>query len=250
VRSGPFSGYYCDRDNLPLVLSSLIKQAEPAPEFITLLHRDDDDLASLFDELQLPLKKISYKNSALNIFAQYINPSQALNILQGDYTPKRESNALLQPWKAVAALVTILVMLQLIYAGILGQQLETQNKQLTQQIEQQFKQAIPGARKFNNIRNRMERTLKDLRGGKGTDQPDFLHLLSTAANALGADKKIIIQAMVYRNKHIDLELQADSLQSLENLKTKLASLRDIKAVLSTSIEKDKVNGRLRLEKQG
>ncbi|MDH5485808.1 MAG: type II secretion system protein GspL, partial [Gammaproteobacteria bacterium] len=44
VRSGPFSGYYCDRDNLPLVLSSLIKQAEPAPEFITLLHRDDDNL--------------------------------------------------------------------------------------------------------------------------------------------------------------------------------------------------------------
>jgi type II secretory pathway component PulL len=96
----------------------------------------------------------------------------------------------------------------------------------------------------------MEQTLKELRSGKGMDQPDFLHLLSTASAALGADKKIIIQAMVYRNQHIDLELQADSLQSLENLKTKLTGLRDIKAVLSTSIEKDKVNGRLRLEKQG
>ena len=251
IRTGAFSGQYCERENLPLVLPSLIEQSETAPEFLNVLHKEDDlELDSLFDQLQLPLRKVSWQNSVLNVFSRNLASAQQLNILQGDYTPKRESNIRLLPWRSVAAIAGTLITLQLIYAALLGNQLEDKNRQLTVQIEEQFKQANPGARKFNNMRNRMEHTLKELRSGKGSDQADFLQLLATASGALGADKKIIILAMVYRNQHIDLELQADSLQTLENLKAKLASLRNIKTVLSTSIEKDKINGRLRLEAQG
>ena len=99
------------------------------------------------------------------------------------------------------------------------------------------------------MQKRMERRLTELRGGVGDDEEAFLDLLSGAAQSIDS-KQITIHGMVYNNKHIDMELQANSLQALENVKNKMNSIKNIKTTLSTSVEKDKVKGRLRLERQG
>lgn len=251
IKTGPSSGLYIDRQNLTTMLPLLIAEATPAVTSITLYHEDNDShAAELLGELDTSLSIKSFTTSPLSILAQHLHDARQLNILQGDYAPKKQRSPLLKPWKAVAALAGVWLILQLIYAGIETVQLKEKNQQLTLQIEKEFKRAIPSAKKFTGMRSRIKTTLKELRGGLSDDtQQHFLQILADATPALASNPKITINGIVYRNRRIDIELQADSLQSLEAVKNQLVAIPQLKTLLSTSVEKDKVNGRLRLEKQ-
>lgn len=251
IKTGHSSGLYLDRQNLASLLPLLLAEATPVVTAITLYHEENDNhAADLLAELDVSLSIQSFSDQPLAIFAQHLHDARHLNILQGDYTPKKQSSPLLKPWKAVAALVGIWLILQLVYAGVETMQLNAKNQQLTRQIEKQFKQAIPDAKKFTGMRSRIKTRLKELRGGLSDDnQHHFLQILADATPALASNSKISINGIVYRNRRVDIELQADSLQSLEAVKSQLVAIPQLKTLLSTSVEKDKVNGRLRLEKQ-
>ncbi|HEY9049916.1 MAG TPA: type II secretion system protein GspL [Gammaproteobacteria bacterium] len=252
IKSSHAAGLYCDRDNLSVVLASLQTSAETPAEAILLLHHDDDtEAAQLLNKINTQLSIETWAGHSLSVFAKHLGDARQLNLLQGAYTPRREGSKLWQYWKVAATITGIWLALQFVYAAVEIKLLHTQNQQLTASIEKEFKAIIPDARKFNNMQKRAERRLQELRGG-GTSVDDdlFLQMLADAATALSANSNISIHGMVYRNKHIDFELQADSLQSLETMNSQLSSIAGIKSVLSTSVEKDKVKGRLRLEKQG
>ena len=249
IKTAPNQGYFCDRDLVAAFVQSLIDEQEQAPQTVTLFYQDDDALADqLLAGIDTQVESKTFQQHPLSVFAEHLNDARTLNLLQGKFSPKRESNALWQPWKAVAAMALVWLVIELIYAGFEIRQLQFQNQQLTVEIEQIFKQANPGTRKFHNLKNRMKSRLKQLRGGAGDDGETFIELLADAAPVLG-DKKITIHGMAYSTKHVDMELQAPSLQDLEQLRNQLSSAPSVKVTLSTSVEKDKVKGRLRLEKQ-
>ena len=130
-------------------------------------------------------------------------------------------------------------------------QLEQKNIALTKKIETEFKRALPSAKKISNMRKRVERKLSDLKsGGSGSDNSGFLQILSKVSPALADNDKIQIKAAVYRNNYIDVDLTAKSLQDIEKIKDELAAIPGIKTVLSTTVEKNSVKGRLRLEAKG
>ena len=250
IKTGPNMGHFCDRDILPSFVPALIEQAQQPPRSLLFYHDDNDaHAADLLSNLDIALSIQSYSDHPLQVFAANTSDARQLNMLQGKYAPRRESSALLQPWKSVAAVAAVWLLLQLIYAGFEIKQLQHKNQQLSVDIEQAFKRAIPGTRNYTNMQKRMERRLNELRGGGSSDEEAFLELLSGAAQSIDSEK-ITIHGMVYNNRHIDMELQAKSLQALESVKNKMNSIRNIKTTLSTSVENDKVKGRLRLERQG
>jgi general secretion pathway protein L len=251
IKTENFNGQYCDREILPFIIPALLKNTESAPEKISFYHKDEDEhAADLLADVELSLNIKTYADHPLQVFSSNLQGTQELNILQGKYAAKREGSALLKPWKAVAAIASVLILLQLVYAGSEISQLDAKNLQLTMQIEKEFKRANPGARKFHNIKKRMERKLKELRGGGEKSDQVFLQILSEAAPVLSSNKNIDIQGIVYKSKRIDIDISADSLQALEAIKNKLAVKRKLKTILSTSVEKDKTRGKLRLEIQG
>ena len=252
IKTGAFSGYYCDLEILPVFLQTLINQQDEKPESV-LVYSSEQQPADLeqLNNIDIEIKPVISIQSAINIFSKNLPVAKQLNILQGSYAPRRESSGLLQPWKSVAAIFMAWICLHLIYAGFQTSQLRDKNLELTGLTQKEFKKANPGTRKYNNMQKRMEQLLKEARGdSNNNDNQLFLKLLSEAAPALSSNKKVTINAMVYRNKFIDIDLQADSLQTLEAVKTKLAATSGLKIVMSTSVEKDKVKGRLRLETQG
>ena len=250
IKTSPVQGLYCDRINLHDILKNLIEETG-LKQLSIMHHRQDAEITDDFTDLGVGVNSRSYHDSPLEILLAAYNNPQQINILQGAYAPQRKSSALWKHWKPAAALAALWLVLQMVTAVIETRQLEEKNIQLRAQIEKAFKQANPGARKFNNMRKRMERRLKELQSGGGDGNEElFLQLLADTAPVLSQQKKVNIKAMVYRNKHIDIELSADSLQTLEAIKNSLESKQGIKIVLSTSIEKDNVTGRLRVEKQG
>jgi len=249
IKTSTNRGFYCDRINLVHVLPSLI--TDKINDLNIIHHKSDAALNDEFSEYELNINKHSYNESALEIFAANVNQADQINLLQGRYAPQRAQSIFWQHWKSVAALVGVWIILQLTNAQIESHQLVEKNLQLTAKIERVFKKANPGTRKYNNMRKRMERRLKALQsGGRDNNDEVFLKLLADTAHVLSQQKQLNILAMVYRNQHIDIELSADSLQTLETVKNQLSQQINIKSVLSTSVEKGKVSGRLRVEQQG
>lgn len=252
IKTSDFSGYYCDLDNLGMFLTALIAKQKNQPALLKIFCNEQQipDLEQL-KENGVEIQTETYKETPLHIFSANLKSPAQLNILQGNYTPKRESSGLLQPWKSVAAIFAIWMCLHLVYAGFEIRQLKSKNIELTGLIQKEFKKANPGTKNYSNMKKRMERRLTELRGGgDNNDQQLFLKLLSEATPALASNNKITINGIVFRNKFVDLDLQADSLQTLESVKSKLTATAGLKIVMSTSVEKDKVKGRLRLETQG
>lgn len=252
IKMSADQGCYTDRDNLATLLKILLAKTSPAPQQLHLIHADDDShAAELVEHNDMALSVETFEADALAIFANNLQFAQSLNILQGQYTRKKQTDFAWQPWRAVAALAGTWLVLQMGMAIMETRQLEQKNLQLARQIEQQFKLALPDAKKYTGMRNRMKNRLKELKSGNSSSGDElFLNILAEATPALASNKKVTINGISYRSKHLDLDLQTDSLQNLEAVKNKLATIRGIKAVLSTSVEKDTVKGRLRLEIQG
>ncbi len=252
IRTGSNRAHCCDRENTALIVDALLQQATQTPESILFISRESDHEAESILDLDIQIEHRNYKNHSLEIFAQHIRQINDFNLLQGEFTPKRQTSfGWLQPWKAVAGITAVWITLQLGYAVLETSQLEASNLEISKQIEQQFKRAMPEARKTSNMQKRVERKLSELKSGAGsTSKEGFLQILDKASPIISSSKKIDIKAAVYRNNYIDMDMSASSLQDIEKLKAQLDKLPGIKVVLSTSVEKDMVKGRLRLEANG
>ncbi|VAW69481.1 hypothetical protein MNBD_GAMMA10-1794 [hydrothermal vent metagenome] len=251
IKTDHIQAHSCDRENLPLILQALLKQ-HGSPDSIAYYYKADDNIAeTLLDEMDITLETRPYQTHALEIFAQHINDNPSLNLLQGEFTPKRDSSGWFQPWKATAAVAAIWMVLHLSYAGIATAQLEEKNIALKKQIDKEFKRAIPDARKMSNMQKRVKRRLKDLKAASsGSKNDGFLEILSKVSPVLKNNEKLNINGAVFRNNYIDVDLTAKTLQDIEGVKNQLSEISGINAVLSTSVEKGKVKGRLRLEAKG
>lgn len=256
IKTSASQAHSCDRENLSVILQALLTEQTDAklelPERITYYTKEDDSEAqNLLDDIDIEIDSQHYKNHALEIFVQNISETQSLNLLQGEFKLIRESNLWLKPWKSVAAVASLWLVLQLSYDSMLASQLETKNLELTKQIEREFKRALPDAKKMTNMQKRVERRLSDLKSGStGGNKNGFLQILSQVSPILAKNEKIDIVAAVYRSNYIDIDLTAKTLQDIESLKNKLAVVPGIKTVLSTTVEKSSVKGRLRLEAKG
>lgn len=252
IKTGHSQAHCCDRDNLPIILQALLEQSETEPDALTYYYKADDDIAeSMLDGIEIKVEPQAYQNHALEIFVSNMREVQSLNLLQGEFTPKRESNTWFKPWKSVAGLAAFWLVIQLTHVSMLANQLEKENIALSRQIEKEFRRAIPEAKKMNNMQKRVERRLNELKsGGSGNNQSGFLQILSKVSPALTGNDKFNINAAVYKSNYIDLDLSSKTLQDIEQIKSKLSAIPGINTVLSTTVEKGNVKGRLRLEAKG
>lgn len=253
IKTGHTQAHCCDQENLPTILNAIVEQADNPPSLTSLYHKADDELPEdLLAQCNLETHPKTFQNHPLEVFVQHLNNTHELNLLQGEFAPKRESSlGWLLPWKAAAILAFVWISLHLTYASIISHQLSADNLELSRQIEREFKRAVPEARKMTNMQKRVERKLKDLKSTSGShSETGFLKLLDKTASILVGQKSIDIKAAVYRNNYIDIDLSSKSLQEIEQLKTKLDKVPGITSVLSTTVEKQSVKGRLRLEAKG
>jgi general secretion pathway protein L len=243
----------CERENLEVILRALLEQASDKPAQIKCFSTEADQAQLAFlQQLDTEIILQPIKSHPLEIFAGQLEQLASLNLLQGEFAQKRKSaNNWLQPWKYTAIAASLFVALYLGLLSLQSRQLEAENILLSKNIETEFRRAMPDARSLSNMQKRVERHLQELKSAAGRDNSNhFLHLLSSATPALSQASNITINAAVFRSNHLDLDISTNSLQNIEQVKSQLLKLPDIKTVLSTTVEKDSVNGRLRLEAKG
>ncbi len=251
------NGLVVSHDILPyIVTSKLHDEKQNKPEKI-LLFSEKDDTAS-FDQLKteninddgnIELVNIVYNTHPLVVFCGNYKQAMSLNLLQYDFKPKRKTSGYWQHWRLAASLTAVWLVLHLGLTIFQHSQLQQANNIAKAKIEKIYKRSFPQSRKIVNPRVQMEQKLKELKGTAGSGNKGLIFLLAESFGTLSHDKdNITLQSLTFRNNRMDIGLEGSNLQAVENLNKNLNNNKKIKSeITSSSSEKDKVKGNLRIE---
>jgi len=252
------NGLMISHDLLPYVLKSKLQdESQTRPEKILLFSEQAN--ASAFDALRdenilddIEISSIVYNTHPLVVFCGNYKQALPLNLLQHAFKPKRKSSGYWQHWRLAASLAAVWLALHLGLTGFQQAQLKQENIATKAKIEKIYKTAFPKSRKIVNPRVQMEQKLKELKGNAGNSNKGLIFLLAESFGTVVHDKKnFTLQSLTFRNNRMDIGLESSTLQAIENLNKNLNNNKNIKSeITSSSSEKDKVKGNLRIEGRG
>lgn len=253
-------GMVVSHDILPYIVSSKIRDEEHECPAKILLFSEQEN-TDCFDILKqetviaesgIELINIVYNTHPLVVFCGNYKQAAALNLLQNEFKPRRKSTGYWQHWRLTASLAAVWLILHLGLTGFQHAQLKEANTITKAKIEKIYKQSFPQSRKIVNPRVQMEQKLKELKGSAGNSNNGLIFLLAESFGTLSHDKKnITLQSLTFRNNRMDIGLEGSNLQAVENLNKNLNNNTKIKSeITSSSSEKDKVKGNLRIEGRG
>jgi general secretion pathway protein L len=257
LQTGVRNGLIISHDILPYIVSSkLHDEKQDRPEKILLFSEQNESTS--FDQLKekgidddagIELVNIVYNSHPLVVFCGNYKQAMPLNLLQYDFKPKRKTSGYWQHWKLAASLAAVWLVLHLGLTAFQHSQLKDANIITKAKIEKIYKQSFPQSRKIVNPRVQMEQKLDELKGTAGSSNKGLLFLLAESFGTLSHDKdNITLQSLTYRNNRVDIGLEGSNLQAVETLNKNLNNNKKIKSeITSSSSEKDKVKGNLRLE---
>jgi len=252
------NGMLLSHDLLPYVLTNRLQdETQERPEKILLFSEQEND--SAFDTLKsenlseddIEIVNIVYNTHPLVVFCGNYKQAAALNLLQYEFKPKRKTSGYWQHWRMAASLAAIWLVLHLGLTSFQHTQLKDSNLATHAKIEKIYKKSFPKSRKIVNPRVQMEQKLKELKGSAGNSSQGLIFLLAESFGTLSHDKKnITLQSLTFRNNRMDIGLESSNLQAVENLNKNLNNNKKIKSeITSSSSEKNKVKGNLRIEGQ-
>ena len=251
------NGMLTSHDILPYVLKNKLQdETQEKPEKILLFSEQEnsggfDQLKSeaIFDDNSIETISIVYNTHPLVVFCGNYKQAAPLNLLQHEFKTKRKTSGNWHHWRLAASLTVAWLVLHLGLSNFQYAQLKDNNDITKAQIEKIYKQSFPKSRKIINPRVQMEQKLKELKGSAGNSSQGFVFLLAESFGSLSHDKKnITLQSLTFRNNRMDIGLESSNLQAVENLNKNLNKNTRIKSeITSSSSEKDKVRGNLRIE---
>ncbi len=245
VRSGDFAGFVTDIENFS-TLFSLLAAREQIPQRAQVFGETVLDLHDVETEF------VDQRQQALEVLAQGWARGPLINLLQGPYSRSQEWGRMLRPWRASAALLLAGLLLSVITTGVDYYRLSREQAQLRADIEAVYRKAFPETKRVVDARAQMEQQLNQLQRRAGGGNTDFLFMLAETASVLRATQGIDIQGASYRDGRLDLDLQADSLQILDQLKQSLAGSGRMQAEIQSATTEagQKVKSRIRVQGVG
>ncbi len=251
VRTGQQSGWVADIDNLDALLRIALHEAGNArPDQVRVIACTHPmPLPDLLADTDIVVNIEQSNESVLAILGRGYNEKNIINFLQGAYNRREQLGKLWKPWRPAAAMLAILLFIQVGIKITDYVHLKTESDELTQQIAQTYLRTFPDARKVVNPRAQMEQRLKELRGGD-TESSGFLPLLAIIGQTLKETPGLEIQRINYNEGKIDLALIIGDLQSLDQLKQRLATQTGLTANIESAASRDnKVEARLQISGQ-
>lgn len=243
-----------DRDILPVILESALKQRTENPPEKIIIFSDEgkttEDLSAVVGD-NIEVLSVSYNTDPLVVFCGQYKHALPLNLLQDKYKPKRNNTAQWDKWALAASLAAVWLVLHLGTVAFQHFDLKAKNKTLSAQITSTYKKSFPQSKRVVNARVQMEQKLNALKGNKGGGDSSMMQLLIDASTALTNDKSLTIESINYRNNRMDIGLISKNLQSIETLNTSLNKSSGLKSeITSSSSAKENVKGNIRLQRAG
>lgn len=185
----------------------------------------------------------------LDAFTAGLDRAPAFNLLQGAYQPKRDQRIAWRRWRwpAVAAAIWLVLALGTWISTYVSLSLEQQR--LREAMVATVRDAFPGATVTNDPRGLLTSRLMSLKQQGG--ESGFLDIFSAVGEAAAQQPGLTLQAVSYRDGRLDISVNADTVQTLDALKTALNSDSRWHAEVQAANNKgDHVEGRLQIKTEG
>ena len=249
VRSGPFSGYVADSENLGLLLAAEPHDEEAPLPVLRLLLREHSQLPNT-DAFAAETQVQQFAGDPLIIFSSGVD-ANAVNLLQGAFSRSGEWLRILQPWRSTAALLLVGLLVSAMVMGIDYFRLSRESDQLRAEIEDTFRKAMPGDTRIVNPRVQLQQQLEAVQRGLGAGG-GFLGLLARSGAIFKEMQGVEIQGVTFRGGRLDVDLVISNLQLLDELKQKLSQGNKLSVDIqsATTAADQRVQSRLRIQGVG
>lgn len=165
----------------------------------------------------------------------------ALNLLQGAYLPRNRVNGLARHWRRTAVLASIALLLLAAHPVIDRHKLVDKVAEQRQEMEQLYRQAVPGSGAVDDPARRLQSAL----ASRGLGQSDgAMRLLAQAAPVIAADGHLSLDSLEYRDRRLALIVQATAVSDLDRLRQALAQSGLEAEITGTTPGTNGVEGRL------
>jgi general secretion pathway protein L len=245
VRTGAYSGFVVETDNLKLLLAGQEQPEDSPPRRVTVRMPVGAVLPDL-GTAAAAAEITRYEGSALMLFSQGLD-SGFIDLLQGPYSRNQEWGKIWRPWRATAALLLAGVLLSNIVTGVDYFRLRGERDDLNARMQAVFMESFPGTKRVVDPRVQMQQQLEQLQRQAGSSAR-FLVLLARSADVLRTAKDVEISGASYRAGRLDVDLTAANLQVLDQLKQSLSAHGLAVEIQSAAADAgQRVKGRLRIQ---
>jgi len=182
--------------------------------------------------------------SRLALYANGIATAPHINLLQGEYSPKKHFDKAWKPWRWTAGLVALLGVVWFGSQWMDLRQLRAEESAIDVETARVFKEALPNSRMVRP-RAQIQATLNSL--GSGSND-GFTNRMNQIAASLATQPQTKLRSISYRNGRFDLDLTTDALPTLDSLKAEIAKRGSLSmTVQSANRDKEGLRGRVRIE---
>lgn len=190
----------------------------------------------------LPAHALHHIEHALQALAAQALPP-VLNLLQGDYVPRRRSGGARRAWRRAAGLAAATLLLCFLQAVVDRQKLAGKVAAQRDEMAQLYRSAVPGAVAATDPSRQLQSVLAARGLGRGEDVMD---MLARAAPALAGGARVTLESVDYRERRLELVVQAADVVGLDGLRQRLVAAGLSAEIAGTTAGTQGVQGRLRI----
>jgi general secretion pathway protein L len=206
ARTGKFSGFACDKQNLAVLLELKLADQTIPPAAVNIINYAPDTFAQATQhapekDFLLALANLDEKNT--------------LNLLQGAFQPKRTATYSKKIWTMTAWLAIAWIAVVLTCNLITLTVLRHQNTKLESAINTIYKHNFPAATSVVAPKSRMTEKLNNLTNDNHKNR--LLVWLAYLAKSDAQIKALKLKQLEYRNNQLSLEFTAPSFASIDSL---------------------------------
>jgi len=206
-------------------LADAAPEAPMPPEVTTpehaLLYATREDWADIQAEFEAlgdrfaSLKIQLLPDGPLPWLARDLFNTDAVNLLQGDFTPATDHTVRWRRWRTVAALAVVLLAVHVAAEAIQLRQAKRDNVLLDTQMAQVFAAAMPGE-PLQDARRQMQARLDRIRHS-GPGPQTFLRMLQALGATVASVPHTTVDSLSYHEEALDMKVTAPSLAALSQL---------------------------------
>ena len=221
VRENKCTAWGCDADMLPLILESKIDSLnlsnETDNEYAENNNEGDDERAPNAQPVI-----ISYSEVNETYLGNWRNPKAILamevlakgtigntiNILSGEFKPKKESNPQLERWHKVVIAAIVLFVFSIFNIYMQAAKYENQTLIVKAQVEDIYQQAFPNSRalKYARIKKKIKTLVKE--AGQN-EHEDFIIFINEIAPLFSKSKDLKMLSVKYKRSRGELSILAE-----------------------------------------
>jgi len=199
--------WHCHPDDYSWLIQKQISETEDDEELPIAMALDiySEEPVDIFVH-KLPVGRFASESHHIADIYEWMleQKSPAINLLQAEYEPKKESSKVKGFLLKVATVAGFMLLTHLFYQGANIYTLAEKKEQLDKQKITLYKQAFPGVKKIRNPEKSMKVYVNSL--GSSSGENDFLSLLSSASQQLTDLTKIYPTNISYDHTRSELRL--------------------------------------------